>query len=83
MVEGAGLTSYLEKRSEVEEACRQYEKRLLTGNQYGVTRFREINQYDTYYCSVEQTISFTVVANKSPWVGKCSRTTHDNTIISN
>ncbi|KAI1740717.1 hypothetical protein F4680DRAFT_417589 [Xylaria scruposa] len=68
LVEGPGLTSYLEKRSEVEEACRQYEKQLLIGNRYGVTRYREINQHDTYYCSVEHITSFTVVSNKSSWV---------------
>ncbi|OQU96853.1 hypothetical protein CLAIMM_02878 [Cladophialophora immunda] len=68
LVERPGLTSFLEKRSEVEEACRQYEKHLFTGNRFGVTRFREISQHDACYCSVEQIISFTVAANRSPWV---------------
>ncbi|KAI1391823.1 uncharacterized protein F4822DRAFT_106251 [Hypoxylon trugodes] len=68
LAEGTGLASYLEKKSEVEEACRQYEKRLLSGDRYGVTRYREIHQHDTYYCSVEHITSFTVVVNKSSWV---------------
>lgn len=68
LVEGSSLTSYLGKRSEVEEACQQYEKQLLNGNRYGVTRYRDIHQHDTYYCSVEHVTSFTVVPNKSPWV---------------
>jgi hypothetical protein len=70
LVEGPSVNSYLEKRMEVEKACRQCEKDLLSGKGYGATRFREINQHDAYYCSVEQTISFTIVSDRKPWVGK-------------
>ncbi|KAF9765339.1 hypothetical protein IL306_002427 [Fusarium sp. DS 682] len=68
LVQGPGLSSYMEKRAELDKASQQYEKLLFAGNHSGVTRFRGINQHDAYYCSVEQTISFTVVKNKASWV---------------
>ncbi|KAF2806254.1 uncharacterized protein BDZ99DRAFT_501154 [Mytilinidion resinicola] len=66
LVEGPSMESYVEKRLEIEEACRQCEKDLFSGKCYGATRFREIYQQDAYYCSIEQTISFTVIADRKP-----------------
>ncbi|KAF5629910.1 insecticidal toxin complex [Fusarium tjaetaba] len=67
LVQGPSLKLFMEKRSAVEEACRKYEKRLFAEDQYGVARFRGVNQHDTYCCSIEQTVSFTAVPNKASW----------------
>ncbi|KAF5706317.1 hypothetical protein FMUND_11682 [Fusarium mundagurra] len=68
LVQGPSLKLFMGKRAAVEEACRKYEKRLFAEDQYGVTRFRGVNQHDTCCCSIEQTVSFKVVPNKASWV---------------
>ncbi|KAG5770495.1 hypothetical protein H9Q72_002660 [Fusarium xylarioides] len=77
LVQGPSLKLSMENRSAVEEACRTYEKRLFAEGQFGVTRFREINQHDTC-CSIEQAVSFTVVPNKGSWVGMFFNTGRDD-----
>jgi hypothetical protein len=70
LVNGATLDSYLAKRKEVEDAIRRCDKTLFNEGPFGATRFRAINQHDSYFCSVEQTVSLTVVMDRDQWVGK-------------
>lgn len=69
VVEGSDYREKPTKRSEIEEVCRQCEKDLFREGRYGATRFRSIDQYNGHFCSIEQTVSFTVAMSGEKWVG--------------
>ncbi|KAI1084629.1 hypothetical protein F5B20DRAFT_522428 [Whalleya microplaca] len=54
-------------RSEMNNTCLRQEKGLLTDRKYGASRFRRINLHDSQMCSVEQTVSMTVVGDPAHW----------------